>query len=191
MVDHYKWGEGKNIAICWVGSRGAAKHATIHKRAPQQRIICSRASAVLKVRNSGPEGKSRLDSWHWSIRMWESFSCVWLFATQWSIQSMGFSRPNTGVGSLSLLQGIFPTQGLNPDIPHCRQILYQLTHKGSPRILEWVACPFSQWIFPTQVLNQGLLHCKKILHQLSFQGSISGPQKIIIFNVGRLVSILG
>ena len=39
---------------------------------------------------------------------------------------------NTGVGSLSLLQGIFPTQGSNPGLPHCRQILYQLSHKGSP-----------------------------------------------------------
>ena len=45
---------------------------------------------------------------------------------------------NTGVGSLSLLQGIFPNQGSNPGLPHCRQILYQLNHKGSPRILEWV-----------------------------------------------------
>ena len=50
---------------------------------------------------------------------------------------------NTGMGSLSILQGIFPTQGLNPSLPHCRQILYQLSHKGSPRILEWVAYPFS------------------------------------------------
>ena len=50
---------------------------------------------------------------------------------------------NTGVGSLSLLQGIFPTQGSNPGLPHCRQMLYQLSHQGSPRILEWVACPFS------------------------------------------------
>ena len=33
---------------------------------------------------------------------------------------------NTGVGSLSFLQGIFPTQGSNPGLPHCRQILYQL-----------------------------------------------------------------
>ena len=39
---------------------------------------------------------------------------------------------NTGVGNLSLLQGIFPTQGLNPGLPHCRRILYQLSHKGSP-----------------------------------------------------------
>ena len=37
---------------------------------------------------------------------------------------------NTGVGSLSLLQGIFPTQGQNPGLPHCRWILYQLSHKG-------------------------------------------------------------
>ena len=43
---------------------------------------------------------------------------------------------STGVGSLSLLQGIFPTQGLNPGLPCCRRILYQLSHKGSPRILE-------------------------------------------------------
>ena len=51
---------------------------------------------------------------------------------------------NTGVSSLSLLQGIFPTQGSNPGLPHCRWILYQLSHKGSPRILEWVAYPFSR-----------------------------------------------
>ena len=53
------------------------------------------------------------------------------------------------VGSLSLL-GIFPTQGSNPGLPHCRRILYQLSYKESPRILEWVAYPFLQWIFLTQ-----------------------------------------
>ena len=50
---------------------------------------------------------------------------------------------NTEVGSFSLLQGIFPTQGSNQGLPHCKQILYQLSHKGSPKILEWVAYPFS------------------------------------------------
>ena len=50
---------------------------------------------------------------------------------------------NTGVGSLSLLQGIFPTQGSNPGLPHCRRILCQLSHKESPRILEWVVDSFS------------------------------------------------
>ena len=39
---------------------------------------------------------------------------------------------NTGVGSLSLLKGIFPTQGSNPGLPHYRCILYQLSHMGSP-----------------------------------------------------------
>ena len=38
---------------------------------------------------------------------------------------------NAGMGSLSLLQGIFPTQGLNPGLPNSRHILYQLSHKGS------------------------------------------------------------
>ena len=42
---------------------------------------------------------------------------------------------NTGVGSLSLLQGIFPTQGLNLGLPHCRRILYQLSHKESKKII--------------------------------------------------------
>ena len=47
------------------------------------------------------------------------------------------------LGSLSLLQGIFPTQGLNLGLLHCRRILYQLSHQGSPSILEWVDYPFS------------------------------------------------
>ena len=78
---------------------------------------------------------------------------------------------NTGVGSHSLLQGIFPTQGSNPNLLHCRQIIYCLSHQGNPlswhkvaqscptlwtpwtytvngilqaRILEWVAIPFSR-----------------------------------------------
>ena len=43
---------------------------------------------------------------------------------------------STGVGSLSLLQGIFPTQGLTPGLPHCGRILYKLSHKGS----KWQRC---------------------------------------------------
>ena len=103
---------------------------------------------------------------------------------------------NTGVGSLSLLQGISPTQGLNPHLPHCRQILYQLRHQRSPMKVEVTqSCPvlcdpriiqsmeFSrpdtgvgslsllQGISPTHESNQGLLHCRRILYQLSYQGS--------------------
>ena len=66
-----------------------------------------------------------------------------------SLQTHGLYSPwnspgqNTAVRSCSLLQGIFPTQGSNPGLWHCRQILCQLSPKGSPRILEWVAYPFS------------------------------------------------
>ena len=51
---------------------------------------------------------------------------------------------HTGVGCHALLQGIFPTQGSNPGLSHCRLILCCLSHQGSPRILEWVAYPFSR-----------------------------------------------
>ena len=51
---------------------------------------------------------------------------------------------NTWMGCHVLLQGIFPTQGPNPGLPHCRQVLYQLSHQGSPGILEWVAYTFSR-----------------------------------------------
>ena len=46
-----------------------------------------------------------------------------------------------------LLQGSFPTQGSNPHLPHCRWILYYLSHKGSPRVLERVVYPFSRGTF--------------------------------------------
>ena len=80
-----------------------------------------------------------------------------------SLQSHGLYSPwnspdqNTGVGSLSLLQGIFPTQGLNLGLPQCRRFLYQLSHKGSPRVLEQVAYPFSSR--SSQLRNQTGVSC--------------------------------
>ena len=65
-------------------------------------------------------------------------SILWLCTVHGILQAK-----NTEVGSCSLLHGIFPTQGSNPGLPHCRQIIYQLSHQGSPRILEWVTYPFS------------------------------------------------
>ena len=54
-----------------------------------------------------------------------------------------FPGQSTGVGSHSLLQRMFATQDSNSGLPHCGQILYQLSHQGGSRILEWVAYPFS------------------------------------------------
>ena len=96
-----------------------------------------------------------------------------------SLQPHGLYSPwnspgqNTGVGSLSLLQGIFPTQGLNPGLWHCKQILYQLSHKGSLRILERVAYPFSSGSSLPQESTWDRLHCRWFLYQLSYQGSPS------------------
>ena len=80
----------------------------------------------------------------------QSLSCVQLFVTPWTGSPPGSSvhgdspGKNTGVGCHALLQGIFPTQRLNPGLLHCRRILYHLSHQGSLRILEWAAYPFSR-----------------------------------------------
>ena len=72
---------------------------------------------------------------------WKLLSHVRLFATPWTMDYCysPWNSPgqNTGVGSLPLLQGIFATQGSNPGLPHCGQILYQLSHKGNT-VPNWV-----------------------------------------------------
>ena len=55
----------------------------------------------------------------------------WTIARQ-ALWAWDFPGKNTGVGYHFLLQGIFSTQGSNPDLLHCRQILYHLSHQGSP-----------------------------------------------------------
>ena len=69
---------------------------------------------------------------------------------------------NSGVGCHARLQGIFPTQGLNPGLPHCRQILYHLSHQGSPiRLSRW----YSHWS-QSHVENCG--HSQRIFKVLCF-----------------------
>ena len=63
----------------------------------------------------------------------KSLSRVRLFAAPWLLHPWDFPGKSTGVGCHFLLQGIFPTQGLNPGLPHCRQTLYRLSHQGSHR----------------------------------------------------------
>ena len=66
----------------------------------------------------------------------KSLSCVRLFATPWAVACPRLLHPwdflgkSTEVGCHFLLQGIFPTQGSNPGLPHCRQTLYHLSHQG-------------------------------------------------------------
>ena len=97
------------------------------------------------------------------ISEWRRFISEILSVVSYSLRAHGRYSPwnspgqNPRVGSLSLLQGIFPTQGLNPGLPCCRQILHQLSHKGSPRILEWVAYPFSSG--PSKARNRTRVSC--------------------------------
>ena len=92
---------------------------------------------------------SLINSEVWLLHKVKLLSHFRLFATPWTVAcqaplSMEFSRQEYWSGSHSLLQGIFPTQGSNQGFPRCRQILYHLSHRGSQRILEWVACPFAR-----------------------------------------------
>ena len=78
----------------------------------------------------------------------KSLSCVRLFMTPWTVAyqappSMGFSRQEYWSGLPFPSPRDLPNPWSNPDLLHCRQIFYQLSHKGSSRILEWVAYPFS------------------------------------------------
>ena len=59
-------------------------------------------------------------------------SCPTLYDhMDYTVHGIEFSSPDSGVDSLSLLQGIFPTQESNPGLLHCRQMLYRLSHQGS------------------------------------------------------------
>ena len=116
-------------------------------------------AAKSKIPLSGPSPKKK-KRFAKPFCKFQFLTCSWLESESESrsvmsdsLQSHGLYSPwnspgqNTGVGSLSLLQGIFPTQGSNSGLPHCGQILNQLSHEGSPRILEWVAYPFSSGSF--------------------------------------------
>ena len=95
---------------------------------------------------------------------------------------------STGEGSLCLLQGIFPTQGLNPGLLHCRRSL-PAEPQGKPKNIRVGGLSLLQRIFPTQESNQGLPHCRQILYQLSFQGIY--PNKFVKLTVVFHVSTSG
>ena len=89
---------------------------------------------------------------------------------------------NTGLVSLSLLQGIFPTQGSNPGLPALQVDSLPAESLGKPKNTGVNSQSLFQQIFPSQEeSNRGLLHCRQILSQLSYQGS-HGTQHRVIFH---------
>ena len=101
---------------------------------------------------------------------------------------------NTEVGSLSLLQGIFPTQGLNPGIKS-RSLTMQedsllAEAQAKPKNTRVGSLSLLQWIFLTQKLNWGLLHCRQIFLPTELSGKPCSYQdvkimKVKIFNLRR------
>ena len=98
-------------------------------------------------------------------------------ATPWTIPSMKFSGQNTGVGSLSLLQGIFPAQVQTQVSCNAQADSLPAEPQGKPKNTRVGSLSLLQRIFPTQVSNLGLPHCRQILYQLSYQGS---PKKGLV-----------
>ena len=88
------------------------------------------------------------------------------------LQSWNSLGMNTGVGSLFLTPGVLPNQGLNPGLLRFREILYQLSHKGSPRILEWVA--FQQKAGEADLFNPGIELGSPALQADSLPAELSG-----------------
>ena len=83
----------------------------------------------------------------------------------------GFSSKNIGVGCHALLQGIFPTQGSNPGLLHCREILYHLSHQRSPWIMNNVLSCFSRvrlFVTPWTIGPQAPLSRQKYWSRLPF-----------------------
>ena len=77
----------------------------------------------------------------------KSLSCVQLFTTPWTSPCpWNWPDQDTEVVSLSLLQGIFPTQGLNPGLPHCREILYCLSQ------VRYIICTYN--MFLNELVNE-------------------------------------
>ena len=95
---------------------------------------------------------------------------------------------NAGMGSLSLLlQGIFPAQGSNPGLPHRRWILYQLRHKGSPRILEWVAMPSSRILYLVVYISEKAKapHSSTLAGRIPWMEEPGGLQSMRSLRVGH------
>ena len=82
---------------------------------------------------------------------------------------------NTGVGSLSLLQGILKTQ-IESRSPTLQVDSLPAESQGKPKNTGVGSLSLLQRILSTQELNQGLLHCRQVLYQLSYQGIPKLPQ---------------
>ena len=107
-----------------------------------------------------------------------------------SLRPLGLYSPcnspgqKTGVGSLSLHQGIFPTWGQNPGLLHCRQFLYQLSHKGSPKY--WNGSPIPS---PVALPDPGIQLVSPALQAVSLPAELQGKLPLILYYIQNELKI--
>ena len=118
-----------------------------------------------------------------TFQMWKSLSCVWLFVTPRTIQSMEFSRPEYWSGYPFPSPGDLPNPGIEPRSPTLQVDSLPAEPQGKPKNTGVGSLSLLQWIFPTQELNQGLLHCRRILYQLSYEGSPLKKESTYTYNI--------
>ena len=102
---------------------------------------------------------------------WKLLSCVWLFRTPWTIQSMDFSRPEYWGGWPFPSPEDLSNRGIKPRSPALQVENLPAEPQGKPKNTGVGTLSLFQWIFLTQELNQALLNRRQILYQLSYQWS--------------------
>ena len=124
--DKTSWGFSRHSGCVWHPQGKAMKSTVIPSCGPDHRPIFT--EAVLSTGNKEQPWQCDLKAVKTITCCAKSLSHVWLFATPGTVarQALLWDSPgkNTGVGCHALLQGIFPTQGSNPWLLHCRQTLY-------------------------------------------------------------------
>ena len=187
----------KDGEVIWDLAGSVGQVLSLTQRGGQTTFGHSLFHSLSKVFVGSPVSMTLLVAWGKAVnKTWPPWWCC-----QWSLSRSVMSdslQPHglysqwnspdqdTGVGSLSLLQGIFPTQGSNPGLLHCRWILYQLSHKGNPRMLEWVAYPFSSRSSrPRDWTRVSCIAGGFFFYQLSYQGRLDGVAKFSLFLKAR------
>ena len=123
-----------------------------------ENILKSKDTTLLSDLYSQSHGFPSSRVWIWDLDhsegwKWKSLSHVQLFC-----DSHGILQARI-LGWAELLQKSFPTQGLNPGLPHCKQVLYQLSFQGSPE--GWMLKNWCFWIVLEKTLESPL-DCKEI-----------------------------
>ena len=148
---------------------------------PQARILRWAVPIIKihKVRNTSEVDKLR----YWAVKeckcslkrekkwKWEWLSCVRLFVTPWTMQSMEFSRPEYCSGWSHLSPGDLPNPGVEPRSSALQVDSLPAEPPRKPKNIGVGSLSLFQRMFSIQELNQGLLHCRQTLYQLRYQRS--------------------